>query len=197
MKWFYRLFGFYPDVKFLILLLTLILLSIPEIIRYRIRPYLDEWTMNLIASAKSKKYRKKEARKMKKMFMFFIALAAVLLFSGEAAAQARTRDYRSYRGDHRGSSHRNHGFDGREYFYRSERFSRQYHYRRDYYSDSFSYRHHERWSRSYRYWAPHYYDYRYFHYYPRRIWISGYWDWQWTPCGWTRVWIPGCWQQVY
>jgi hypothetical protein len=54
----HHLIGFYPDIKLLILLLALAILSIPDLVRYRIRSYLDECTMDLIAKTKKRKGRR-------------------------------------------------------------------------------------------------------------------------------------------
>jgi hypothetical protein len=58
MRRFYQIFGFYPDVRFLLLFLTLILLGVYDILRFHIRPYVDEWAMGLINKTRNYKKRR-------------------------------------------------------------------------------------------------------------------------------------------
>jgi hypothetical protein len=48
MRRFCQIFGFYPDFKFLLFFLTLFLLGVYDILRFHIRPYVDEWTMGIL-----------------------------------------------------------------------------------------------------------------------------------------------------
>jgi len=53
----HEVFDFYPDVKFWVLVIALVLLSIPDIVRFRIRSYVDEWAMGLISKKNRRRRR--------------------------------------------------------------------------------------------------------------------------------------------